>query len=105
VTARELTSGMVLVRRTGAVLVLKRTDTHGGVEALVAPVGSRAGAKAGRLLWFWPGQTVEVVAADAPPRPARGPGGAQAVGEAHRGGAAANEAPAGAAGSEGTPGP
>jgi hypothetical protein len=61
--ASEVRPGDTIGMRTGPVVVLRREETHGGVELLVRPQACRGGkgvGKASRSLWFWPGQAVEV---------------------------------------------
>lgn len=52
-TARDLAPGMVLTLRTGRVRILRRADTHGGVELVVCQAGAKVDTSHTRVLWFW----------------------------------------------------
>lgn len=76
-TALELQVGDVLQLGTGAVVVLRRDDTHGGVELLVRPRAGRGGKGTGaspRTLWLWPRQAVTASCGTASSNASRSPG-------------------------------
>jgi hypothetical protein len=60
--ALDLLPGMVLLKRTGPVRILKRSASHGGVELVVSPACAPPGARNTRTLWFWGTEVVTVQA-------------------------------------------
>lgn len=61
IRARDLAVGVVLDRKTGPVRVMSAGRTHGGVELVVIPASAKPDTRNRRVLWFWPGERVDVL--------------------------------------------
>lgn len=68
ISAADLRVGDVVEMATGPVVILRRDETHGGVELLVRSRfgrGGRGTGKTPRMLWFWRRQVVTVSGSEA----------------------------------------